>query len=354
MLKFKIGKSTISQNSKTYFIADIASNHDGSLKRAKKLIKLSALCGANAAKFQHFKAETIVSKFSFNKMRKLTHQSKWKSSIYEIYKKASLNILWTKELKKECKKHNIDFLTSPYDLEYVDYVSKYIDAYKIGSGDITWMQILKKISNKNKPLILATGASTLKEVMNAYKLIKKNKRVTIMQCNTNYTGDEDNFKYINLNVLKTYKKIFKNNVILGLSDHTPGYSTVLGAVTLGARMIEKHFTDSNKRTGPDHSFSLNPIMWKQMVKETRRLEKALGNGVKSIEQNEKEARIVQRRSIKAKFDLKKNTRLTENNIAYLRPCNQKDLDPSFSRKIINKRLSKNLKKGESITWKKIF
>ena len=116
-----------------------------------------------------------------------------------------------------------------------------------------------------------------------------------MQCNTNYTNSYDNFKFINLNVLKTFKKIFKNKIILGLSDHTPGNSTVLGAIALGAKVIEKHFTDDNDRDGPDHKFSMNPLTWRQMIKSSRELELSLGDGEKKIEKNEKQSVIVQRR-----------------------------------------------------------
>ena len=354
MKKFKIGNTLIGEKSKTYFIADIGANHDGSLTRAKKLIKLCAKSGANAAKFQHFKAETIVSKFSFDNMKRSAHQSSWKSSVYDVYKKASINTLWTKELKKECKKYKINFFTSPYDLDYVDEVEPYIDAFKIGSGDITWRDILIKISKKKKPILIATGASNLKEVLRACKIFKKNKKLVVMQCNTNYTANEENFSNINLNVLKTFKKIFKNKIVLGLSDHTPGHTTVLGAVTLGAKVIEKHFTDSNLRIGPDHSFSMNPTSWAEMVFETRRLEKSLGNGIKKVEKNEKKSSIVQRRSIKAKANLKKGTSITKNNISFLRPCSKNDIDPFNYKEILNKRLKKNFKKGESITWKKIY
>jgi N-acetylneuraminate synthase len=173
MLKIKIGNSIITSSSPAYFIADIAANHDGNISRAKKLIKLSAAAGANAAKFQHFKAHTIVSKKGFEKIGKLSHQSKWRKDVYQVYDEASINFNWTKILKKECIKNNIDFLTSPYDLDYVDKVNEYISAYKIGSGDITWTEIIKKISKKKKPVILATGASSLNDVKKAVKTILK-------------------------------------------------------------------------------------------------------------------------------------------------------------------------------------
>ena len=191
-MKIIINNKTISESSKTYFIADIGANHDGSLNRAKKLIKLAALSGADAAKFQHFKAETIVNKEVFDKQKKSAHQAKWKSSIFNVYKKASINNSWNEILKKECKKHKIHFLTSPYDLDYIDEVNKLIPAYKIGSGDITWRQSLINIAKKKKPVFLATGASTITDVISASKkILKKNKKLIIMQCNTNYTNTRE-------------------------------------------------------------------------------------------------------------------------------------------------------------------
>lgn len=352
MLKFKINNKIISKNSKAYFIADIAANHDGSLLRAKKLIKLAARSGANAAKFQHFKAETIVNKKEFDKMNKLSHQSLWKESVFEVYKKASINNQWNQELLEECKKNKIDFMTAPYDLDYVDQLNKFICAYKIGSGDITWKEIIEKISKKNKPVILATGASNFYEVINAVKIIKKfNKKIVLMQCNTNYTNNINNFKYINLNVLKLYKKYFKNEVILGLSDHTPEYTTVLGAIALGAKVIEKHFTDDNLRHGPDHKFSMNPKNWNKMIIESRNLENALGNGSKVIEKNEKETSLIQRRGVYASRNLKKGEILKRNMTICLRPKPTNSISPFEIDKFIGKALIKNINQYEFISKK---
>jgi sialic acid synthase SpsE len=353
MKKFKIGNWTVSKNSKTYFIADIAANHDGNLKRAKKLIRLCAKAGANAAKFQHFKAETIVSDQGFNRLGKITHQSKWKKSVLQVYKDASINFDWTKELQKECKKNKIDFLTSPYDLEYVDKVKKYVCSYKIGSGDITWLEIIDKISKKKLPVILATGAASLEEVKKAVKtILKNNKKLVVMQCNTNYTNSVENFKYINLNVINSYKKIFGNKIILGLSDHTPGHSTVLGAVTLGARVVEKHFTDDNSRTGPDHAFSMNFNTWKKMVDETRLLENALGDGIKKIEKNELQSCLVQKRAIYALKNIKKGENF-KNKITVLRPAIKNYLAADKFAWLKNKSAKKNIKRGECINLRKV-
>jgi N-acetylneuraminate synthase len=349
MLKFKINNKTISNENKVYFIADIAANHDGNLRRAKKLIRLAAQNGADAAKFQHFKADTIVNKEQFDKRKKTAHQIKWRNSVYQVYKNASINNKWNKDLKKECKKYNIDFLTAPYDLNYVDSLNKFIPAYKIGSGDITWKEILTKIAKKNKPVLIATGASTFEDVIFACKsILKINKKLVVMQCNTNYTIDEKNFNYINLNFIKTLKLKFGKRIIVGLSDHTPGHTTVLGAIALGAKVIEKHFTDDNSRIGPDHKFSMNPRSWHEMIKESRRLEKALGDGLKKIEKNELESYHVQRRSVYTLKNLKKNQILKKKDLICLRPYIRNSISPQIINKFYGKKIKKNITKNSAV------
>ena len=346
----KISNKIISNKSKTFFIADIAANHDGSLKRAKKLIKLAANSGADAAKFQHFNANTIVSDIGLKMLnQKLSHQSKWKKSVFDVYKEASINLNWTLELKEECYKHGIIFFTSPYSLELVNIMNKYVPAFKIGSGDITWTEIITLIAKKNKPILLATGASSIDDVKTAVKEIKRfNNKLVLMQCNTNYTASLENFKYINLKVLQTYRKLFPK-IILGLSDHTPGHSTVLGAITLGARVIEKHFTDNNNRSGPDHKFSMDPKSWEKMVIESRRLENALGYFTKKIEKNEIETAIVQRRSLRINKNLKKGSLISKEDLIALRPCPKDAISPSKLNKILGKKLKRNKKNGDYLS-----
>ena len=352
---FKINNRKIGESHPTYFIADIAANHDGSLKKAIQLIREAKKAGADAAKFQHFNADTIVSDHTFRSFNKqLSHQSKWKKSVYQVYKEASINLKWTPILKKECKKVKIDFFTSPYSFELVDHVDKFIPAYKIGSGDITWLEIIKYIASKGKPYIIATGASTIREVKQAYKEATKiNKKIAIMQCNTNYTANLNNYDYINLNVLKTYKKLFPK-AILGLSDHTFGHATVLGAITLGARIIEKHFTLDNNLKGPDHKFSMNPKTWKDMIQASRELERSLGNKIKKIEFNEIDTAIVQRRSIHSKNFLKKNHIIKKRDLIYLRPCPKNSLEPYQYQKLIGKKTKREIKKNSIIRLKDLI
>jgi len=255
MPNFRVGGRWIGDDHPTYFIADIAANHDGSLERAKRLVHLAKEAGADAAKFQHFRAPEIVSEHGFDAMAdKLSHQAAWEKSVYEIYEDASLPWEWTEALKICCDEAGIDFFSSPYDFEAVDFLEPYVDVYKIGSGDITWHEMLQKISEKGKPVMLATGASDLQDVQQAVKcILRRNEELALLQCNTNYTGSMENFQHIHLNVLSAFRALYPS-LILGLSDHTPGHATVLGAIALGGRIVEKHFTDDVNRRVPIISF----------------------------------------------------------------------------------------------------
>lgn len=348
---FYIGKKKVGKNCPTYFIADIAANHDGNLDKALELIKAAADAGADAAKFQHFSAETIVSDYGFKSLgNQLSHQAKWKKSVFEVYKDASIPLDWTSKLKEECKKNKIEFLTSPYSIELVDFVDPYLEAFKIGSGDITWHEIIEHIASKGKPYIIATGASTEQDVNHIINLASKiNNKICIMQCNTNYTASKDNFKYLNLNYLTHLKKKFPN-LILGLSDHTHGHSSVLGAISLGAKLIEKHFTLSNDLDGPDHKFSMTPKSWQEMVERSKELESSLGDGKKKIENNEIDTVILQRRSIRVNKEIKKNYVLKREDLNVLRPCPKNAIDPRNIKKVIGKKVNKDITKDEILRW----
>ncbi len=336
----------------TLFVADIAANHDGELERAKDLIYLAAEKGADVAKFQHFKARSIVSDTGFKKMGKQSsHQAEWKRSVFQVYEDAALNSDWTPILKETCKDAGIIFMTSPYSIALVDGVDNYLAAYKIGSGDITWAEIIEYIAGKKKPILLATGASSCDEVVEAMGILSAyTGDIVLMQCNTNYTASIENFRYIQLNVLKTYSEMFPG-AILGLSDHTHGLATVLGAVALGARVIEKHFTDSNDRNGPDHKFSMDPNSWKEMVDRTRELELSLGCGIKKVEENEKETVVLQRRSYRFKRNVLAGEVITRDLVEALRPCPVDALPLNRLTSALGKKISRNVSKGECLKWK---
>jgi N-acetylneuraminate synthase len=244
-------------------------------------------------------------------------------------------------------KVNINVKSDKGKIKYYDIesISEFLSKIK---GSIRWIDIIEYIASKNKPVILATGASTLEDVKRAVETIqKKHDKIVLMQCNTNYTMSYENYKHINLNVLKSYKKLFPN-VILGLSDHTQGHSTVLGAIALGACVIEKHFTDDNNRKGPDHKFSMNPSTWSEMVDRSMELWYALGDGIKKIEDNEKDTAIIQRRGLYYTKNIKKGTILTKEHIFPLRPIKKDGLHPWEIDCILGKAITKDVNKDDYV------
>lgn len=351
MAKFKLGKRWLGDDAPTYFIADISANHDGQLERAKLLIRLAKDAGADAAKFQNFQAAKIVSWQGFENLGgQMSHQAKWKKSVYQVYQDASIPWEWTTELKRTCDDVGIDFFSTPYDFEAVDMLDPYVEFYKIGSGDITWPEMLEKIAGKGKPVLLATGAASIGDVQRAVAIIRAiNPSLALMQCNTNYTGSFENFKFINLNVLEVFRKMYPD-VVLGLSDHTPGHATVLGAVALGARVVEKHFTDDTTREGPDHPFSMTPQSWRDMVDRTRELEFALGSANKRVQENEQDTVVVQRRCLRAARDLSPGVVLSRGDFDVLRPSPTESIPPYELPLVLGRTLRRQIKQGDHFTW----
>lgn len=354
IMQIQVDNRWIGENHPTYFIADIAANHNGSLEHAKELIELAKSSGADCAKFQHFRADKIVSDYGFRSIgSQKSHQAKWKKSVYQVYVEASVPWEWTAILANHARKVGIAFFSAPYDLEAVDMLDPYVPAYKIGSGDVTWPEILKKIASKGKPVFLAVGASNMGEVQEAVQsVISINPQVVLMQCNTNYTGSSENFKYVSLNVLKSFRSMYPN-LILGLSDHTSKHAAVLGAVALGARVIEKHFTDNRSQEGPDHPFSMDPKDWREMVDRTRELESALGRYEKIVEENEKETSILQRRCLRASKDLEAGKVLKSEDIDALRPAVLGAFLPKDLPMLVGRRLSKSMVRGEEFSFNSI-
>ncbi len=350
-MEIQIGAHTIGDSHPTYFIADISANHDGDLERAKLLIHLAKKAGADAAKFQNFRAPEIVSDYGFKALKgQVSHQSTWKKTVVEVYQDASIPFEWTPVLKDECDKAGIDYFSSPYDFAAIDMLDPFVPAYKIGSGDIDWLEVLEKIASKGKPVILATGAADIADVQRAvHTILAINPQLILMQCNTNYTASLENFKHINLRVLEAYRLLFPQ-VILGLSDHTPGHATVLGAVALGARAIEKHLTDDNRRTGPDHPFSMTPATWTEMVQRTRELEYALGSPEKVVAENEKDTAIVQRRCLRVARDISAGESLNREMIAVLRPATPGAIRPYEIEAVLGTRANSNLPAGKELRW----
>ena len=350
-MELKIGNTLIGEQHPTWFIADIAANHDGSLERALQLIHLAAEAGADAAKFQNFRGPEIVSDYGFSHMNaQVSHQAKWKKTVTQVYDDASVPFDWTPILKEECDKVGIIYFSAPYDFGAIDMLDSFVPAYKIGSGDITWIEACLRMARKGKPVLLATGASTIGDVQRAVDaILPVNPQLVLMQCNTNYTAADGNFDSIHLNVLKTYRQMWPN-LILGLSDHTHGHATVLGAVALGARVVEKHFTDDNHREGPDHAFAMNPTSWAEMVQATRQLERAMGSANKTIAENEHDTVIVQRRCLRAARDIKAGEIMTREMIDVLRPAAPGAIMPYDINQVVGLTARQDISSGQELRW----
>jgi len=351
MPEFTIAGRPVGCAHPTYFIADISANHDGSLDRAKLLIRLAAESGADAAKFQNFQAARIVSDYGFRSLKgQMSHQAKWKKSVFEVYQDASIPWDWTPALKEECDRAGIHYFSTPYDFGAVDMLDSFVPAYKIGSGDITWPEMLRKVASKGKPVILAAGASSPDDVSRAMAVLADSGvPLGLMQCNTNYTGSLENFRHIHLRVLEAFRLQYPQ-AVLGLSDHTPGHATVLGAVALGARLVEKHFTDDTRREGPDHPFSMTPATWRDMVDRTRELELALGSPLKRVEGNEQDTVVVQRRSLRYARDLAPGTVLTRELLEALRPAPRDGIFPYEIDRVLGLRVRTAVAAGQHLEW----
>ena len=350
-MKIKIGKKYVGDGQPFYSIAEIGSNFDNSIKKALRLIDLAKASGADAVKFQSFTAEGLVNDNCFKKL-KIGYQSKWKESVFEVYKKAEFPKKFHQEVFDYCKKKKIEFFSAPYDKESVDYLDKLgVKVFKIGSGDLTWIENIEYIAKKKKPIIIATGASNMTQISNAIKAIKKtgNDKIILMQCITNYPAS---FKDINLKVLKMFRKKF--NCLVGYSDHTPGDIVATGTVAMGGCMIEKHFTDNKKLKGPDHSFAMDPIDFKKMTDKIKLMEKIIGKPVKKIYDEERDQYYSMKRGIKSATNLRKGQILTRKHIKPLRPCLSDEISADKIKMIIGKKIKKSINANTAIKKKMIF
>ena len=309
----------------------------------------AAEAGANAVKFQHFLAKEIVSEAGFGALGgRLSHQAEWTKPVYEVYEDYELDREWTAALAELAAANGVDFMSTPYDHRAIAELTPLVPAFKIGSGDITWTELIAAACDSGKPILIATGASSLEDVRRAAAIPKeRNLPYALLQCNTNYTGSIENFRHVNLRVLEAFAERWPE-AVLGLSDHTPGHATVLGAVTLGARIVEKHFTDDCSRVGPDHGFAMDPSAWREMVNRTRELEAAMGDGVKRVEANEVDTAVVQRRSLCARRDLELGAVLGPDDLKPLRPSPEGSFPPYREAELIGRELARGVQQGAPI------
>ena len=341
MTHFKLGSKIISETSQPYFIAEVGVNYENDINRAKKIIKLAKEGGADAVKFQSYKAETIACKESpyYWDLKEVPIKSQ-----YELFKKFDkFGFKEFKILKRYCDKIGIDFLSTPFDLDAVDYLDKLVPFFKIASADINNYPLIEKICSKNKPIVLSTGASNFSEIKKTVKFIrKKNKKIKliILHCVLSYpTKNVD----AHLEWIKFLKNQFKTNII-GYSDHTlPDNNMIIltSAFLNGAKVIEKHFSDVKGKKGNDHFHSLDKkdlLIFRKNVEILNQI-----NGNKKIRKTlecEKKSKLNARRSIVTKIKIKKGSKLTKNNLIMKRPGT--GISPENINKILGRKAARDL------------
>lgn len=328
---------------KVLIIAEAGVNHNGDINLAKKLIEQAAKAGADVVKFQTFKANSCVSVSAKKAKYQLETTAKEESQL-EMIQKLELSYESHFELMKHCKKHGITFLSTPFDLESVEFLRGLdLPYFKIPSGEITNLPYLKAVAKCKKKVLLSTGMANLGEIEAALTILRKNgtRNITLLHCNTEYPTP---FEDVNLNALKTLKEAFKLEV--GYSDHTEGIVASLGAVALGAVVIEKHFTLDKTMEGPDHRASLEFEELRALCKGIRELEKALGSGIKKASKSEAKNKIIARKSLVAKCIIQKGEKFSEQNLTTKRPGS--GISAMRYEEYLGKRALKTYKKDELI------
>jgi N,N'-diacetyllegionaminate synthase len=303
---------------RTIIIAEAGVNHNGNIELAKKMIDVAVDAGVDYIKFQTFKAEKLVSIYA-DKADYQKETTKEEESQFEMIKKLELDLNSHKVLMDYCNSKSIKFISSPFDIDSIDLLFDLgVDIFKIGSGEITNYPYLKKIATKGLPLVLSTGMSSLSEVEEALGVLMEygleREQITLLHANTEYPTP---YNDVNLRAMLTLKEAFK--VKTGYSDHTQGIEVPIAAVSLGATVIEKHFTLDKAMKGPDHKASLEPNELKAMIKAIRNIETCLGDGVKHPSASEKKNMPIARKSIIAARKIKKGEKFTEDNITTKRP-----------------------------------
>ena len=328
---------------KVFIIAEAGVNHNGSIELAKRLIDRAAEAGADAVKFQSFKAENLVTKTAKKAEYQETATGVAENQ-FQMIKKLELDYEKHGELMNYCQEKGIMFLSSPFDLESIDLLHKLeLEIFKIPSGEITNLPYLRKIGKLKKKVILSTGMSTLGDIEQALDILRENGTddITVLHCNTEYPTP---MKDVNLNAMKTIRDAFK--VEVGYSDHTLGIEIPIAAVALGATIIEKHFTLDKTMEGPDHRASLEPNELKAMVTAIRNIENAMGDGVKKLTESESKNIKIARKSIVASQNIKKGEIFTEENLTVKRPGD--GISPMIWDHVIGKIAKQDFKEDEKI------
>lgn len=326
-----------------FVIAEAGDNHNGNFELALRLVDKAVEAGADCVKFQTFITENVISKYA-QKAEYQKENTDAAESQFEMVKKLELSFEQFRQIQEYCKKRGILFLSTPFDLDSVDFLQEIdIPFWKIPSGEITNLPYLIKIAKTGKDIILSTGMSTMEEIDKALKILRENGagKITLLHCNTEYPTP---YQDVNLKAMKTLGETF--GVSVGYSDHTQGIEVPIAAAALGAAVIEKHFTLDKNMEGPDHKASLEPEELKRMITGIRNIEKSMGDADKKPTDSEKKNIVIARKSIVAKRDIKKGETLSEEILAIKRPGN--GISPMEWYEVLGKTAIKDFKEDELI------
>jgi N,N'-diacetyllegionaminate synthase len=327
----EIDGTPIGNNFPTYFIAEAGLNHNGDVNIAKKIIDAAKNAGANAVKFQTFQTEKFVTK---------------QNQYFNIFKNAELPYSDFDELNEYSKEKDITFFSAPFDVESADYLNKInVPCFKIASSDLTNIPLIKKIAKMKKPMIISTGASTMKEVEEAVNTcyVEGNDQILLLHCIASYPTPYDE---VNLSAIDTMKKKFNHPV--GYSDNGEPTLVDLAAVSMGANIIEKHFTLDKKMDGPDHSFSIDPFGLTELITQIHMIDQMKGNGKKLPQPSELSGKNALRKSVIAQCNLKSGEILTPEKLLIKRPLG--GVEPKYLDRIIGKKINKDISEDSLICW----
>ncbi|RLQ97143.1 N-acetylneuraminate synthase [Falsibacillus albus] len=343
---FKIGNRLISKESPVYVIAEIGVNHNGSVEMAEKLIKAAHSAGADAVKFQTFKSNKLVSKHAKKASYQLRDPSPG-SSQHAMLTKLELDDDQFIRLKKHCDSHGIEFLSTPFDSDSADFLYKTgVKAFKIGSGDLTNIPLLKEISTYGIPIILSTGMANLAEIEDAVLAIE-NSPIALLHCTSAYPAPMDE---LNLLAIPALQSAF--HLPVGYSDHSDGCEAAIACVALGAQIIEKHITLDRCLPGPDHMASLPPKEFESYVKSIRTITKSLGSGRKQCTSAESEIRDIARKSLTTSVSISKGQILSKEHLVCKRPGT--GIPPKYLSKIIGKEAKMDFHEDQTLSWDDIL
>lgn len=345
----KLGSKFIGAQYKPYFIAEMSGNHNQSLEKAIKIVEAAASTGANALKIQTYTPDTMTIDISSGEFFIEDKTSLWKgNSLYELYKVAMTPWEWHEPIKKRCEELGLDFFSTPFDASAVDFLEQLnVPFYKIASFENNDIPLIKKVAQKKKPVIISTGMASLTEISEAVDTLKSHGAtdIVLLKCTSAYPAQP---KDANLATIKNLRETFK--VEVGLSDHTMGAAVPIAAVSLGATVIEKHFTIDRSEGGVDSAFSMEPAEFKAMISDVNRAWESIGGIHYGLTDAEKKSKIF-RRSVYVIKDIEEGESFSVDNIKVIRPG--LGLEPKYFDMVLGRKAKHLLKKGTPVCWENI-